>query len=236
VLINGTTIGPDARRRLGSTTRVTTTTTQALFSMIASPKKNIRVVVINVDSLGLQPITDVRLLFPNVRIVAIARSASMQGRAKAAGAAAATSPKSATLVATIRRLAHPNCRTSAPAAALQRTLNTVLAQQTITFEPGKAVLTPAGRATLDHLLVTLKRYPHAKVRIEGYTDSDGDSASNLALSRARAKTVRLYFIHHGIRDANLRAIGFGENRPVASNRTAGGKAKNRRIELKVTSS
>ena len=57
----------------------------------------------------------------------------------------------------------------------------------------------------------------------------------MTLSRARAKTVRMYLIHYGIHAVNLAAVGFGENRPVASNRTPLGKAKNRRIELKVTS-
>jgi OOP family OmpA-OmpF porin len=211
--------------------------------MIASPKQNVKVVVIDVDRVGVQAITDLRLVFPNIKIVAFARNAATQSQARAAGATAAISGSSPTVASTIQRLAHPGgtkCGSVAPkpkpAGALQHTLNTVLARQTIQFQPGSAILTAAGKATLDRLIVTLRRYPHAKVRIEGYTDSDGDSASNLALSKARAKAVRLYFIRHGIRDVNLTATGFGENRPVASNRTDAGKAANRRIELKVTSS
>ena len=112
----------------------------------------------------------------------------------------------------------------------------MLATQTIQFEPGKSVLTTIGRATLDHLLAKLKRYPKARIRIEGYTDSDGSSALNLSLSRARAAAVRAYLIQNGSSASHLTAVGFGENRPVASNATAAGKARNRRIELRVTSS
>jgi outer membrane protein OmpA-like peptidoglycan-associated protein len=81
-----------------------------------------------------------------------------------------------------------------------------------------AVLTAAGRTTLNQLLTTLRRYPNAQIRIEGYTDSDGTFVSNLSLSRARAATVRRYFVGHGVHGVNLASIGFGENRPVASNR------------------
>ena len=257
VLVNGPRLGANVTGQLRSTTRLTPTTTASLFSMIASPTRNIQVVVIDVDRLGIQPVSDLRLVFPNIRILALASNSSLQRQARQAGAMLALSPANSKLGTTIERLAHPQkaCaaratkrRKAAPtvkprpkakplpkaAGVLQRSLNAALAKRTIQFEAGKAVLTPSGRATLDRLLKTLKRYPKARIRIEGYTDSDGPAAQNLALSRARADAVRLYLISHGIRAASLEAVGFGESRPVASNATAAGKAKNRRIELKVT--
>src|SRR6266545_1817622 len=60
---------------------------------------------------------------------------------------------------------------------------------------------------LDSLIQTLRPYPNARIRIEGYTDSDGTSAETLVLSRARASTVRRYLVAHGVRSSNLTAIG-----------------------------
>ena len=189
-------------------------------------------------------------MFPNIRILALSRDSKLQLQAQHAGATVALSPASATLGSTIEGLAHPQktCAAQTPktvtpkakllpkaAVALQNSLNTVLATQTIQFEAGKSILTTTGRTTIDRLLTKLKRYPQARIRIEGYTDSDGSNAQNLSLSRARAAAVRAYLIQHGISASHLTAVGFGENRPVASNTTAAGKTQNRRIELKVTS-
>ena len=220
--------------------------------MIASTKSNVQVVVIDVDRLGIQPIKDLRLVFPNVRILALTADSILRGRpgrperhARAVAGRTrelgshdrATCPPAEGLR---RRRAEearhaPKAKPLPKAAGvLQKSLNTVLAKRTIQFEAGKTVLTPSGRATLDRLLMTLKQHPKAQIRIEGYTDSDGGAAANLALSRSRADAVRLYLISHGIRAASLTAVGFGESRPIASNATAAGKAKNRRIELRVT--
>jgi outer membrane protein OmpA-like peptidoglycan-associated protein len=69
------------------------------------------------------------------------------------------------------------------------------------------------------------------MRVEGHTDSDGDAASNLTLSIARAKSVVADLGKHGIETSRLVAAGYGSTRPVASNATVAGKALNRRVEL-----
>ena len=77
----------------------------------------------------------------------------------------------------------------------------------------------------------LKQYPTAKFSIEGHTDSDGSDASNQKLSQERADVVRNALIERGLKAENLSAVGYGESKPVASNKTAAGKAKNRRTEV-----
>ena len=77
----------------------------------------------------------------------------------------------------------------------------------------------------------LKQYPTAKFSIEGHTDSDGSDASNQKLSQERADVVRNALIERGLKAENLSAVGYGESKPVASNKNAAGKAKNRRTEV-----
>jgi hypothetical protein len=111
VLVTGAGFRPQVAGKLRSTTRLTTTTTQSLFSMIASPTRNVQVVVIDLDRFGVRPIVDLRLVFPNIRILALSRSPKLQLKAQQAGATVAMSPVSPELGKTIETLAHPraNC-------------------------------------------------------------------------------------------------------------------------------
>ena len=84
---------------------------------------------------------------------------------------------------------------------------------------------------IESISTLLKQYPTAKFSIEGHTDSDGSDASNQKLSQERADVVRNALIERGIKAANLTAVGYGESKPIASNKTAAGKAKNRRTEV-----
>ncbi|SFF30371.1 OmpA family protein [Flavobacterium xueshanense] len=77
----------------------------------------------------------------------------------------------------------------------------------------------------------LKNYPNAKFSVEGHTDSDGSDAFNQKLSEDRANVVREALLERGIKAENLNAVGFGEGTPVETNKTAAGKAKNRRTEV-----
>jgi outer membrane protein OmpA-like peptidoglycan-associated protein len=77
----------------------------------------------------------------------------------------------------------------------------------------------------------LKNYPNAKFSIEGHTDSDGSDAYNQKLSEDRANVVKNALVERGISADNLIAVGFGETKPVATNKTAKGKAQNRRTEV-----
>jgi len=75
-----------------------------------------------------------------------------------------------------------------------------------------------------------------RINIEGHTDSDGSDAYNLDLSRRRAEAVLAYLVQNGVSADNVSGGGYGESRPIASNDTPAGMAKNRRIEFKVTRS
>ncbi len=84
---------------------------------------------------------------------------------------------------------------------------------------------------IESISTLLKQYPTAKFSIEGHTDSDGSDVSNQKLSQERADVVRNALIERGMKAENLSAVGYGESKPVASNKNAAGKAKNRRTEV-----
>ena len=86
---------------------------------------------------------------------------------------------------------------------------------------------------LQAITAILKEYPTAKFSIEGHTDSDGKDASNLKLSQDRAAAVKNYLVENGIDASRLTSEGFGEAKPIDSNKTAKGKANNRRVEVKL---
>lgn len=103
----------------------------------------------------------------------------------------------------------------------------------VTFDVGSATLKPEFRATLDKVAESLIQYPNSLVDVYGHTDSTGSDAFNQTLSENRARTVMNYLSSRGVPVARLRSQGFGETMPVASNDTAEGRAKNRRVEIKI---
>ncbi len=115
---------------------------------------------------------------------------------------------------------------------------TVTLPNTILFDSGKASLKSATSAELDHILSVLKsNYAGKKIDVVGHTDADPIKKSewkdNWELSAQRALSVARYLMDHGIADELVRAAGAGPARPVASNSTSAGKAKNRRVEIVV---
>ena len=104
----------------------------------------------------------------------------------------------------------------------------------LNFQFATTDLTPESKKTVDDLVVILDAYPSTVVRLEGHTDNVGDAAANLKLSQDRATAIKNLLISGGIDTARLSTDGFGQDRPIDTNDTEEGRAKNRRTELVVT--
>ncbi|MEZ7515616.1 OmpA family protein [Flavobacterium frigidarium] len=105
--------------------------------------------------------------------------------------------------------------------------------KTILFDSGKSSFKSQSYPVLQSINDILKEYPNSNFMIEGHTDSDGSNALNQTLSENRAAAVRNYLVEKGINTDRLRSTGFGETKPIASNRTSKGKAENRRVEVSL---
>jgi outer membrane protein OmpA-like peptidoglycan-associated protein len=101
------------------------------------------------------------------------------------------------------------------------------------FATGLATLTPAARASLDKLLSEREDRTYTQVTVTGHTDSVGNDAANLALSKRRAETVAGYLKAHGLNAQTVSVSGRGSADPVASNATAEGRASNRRVDISL---
>ncbi len=115
---------------------------------------------------------------------------------------------------------------------------TVTLSDEILFDSGKAALKKATSAELDHIQTVLKsKYSGKEIDVVGHTDTDPIKKSpwkdNWELSAQRALTVTRYLIKRGVPEDQIRAAGCGEARPIASNATTSGKARNRRVEIIV---
>jgi OOP family OmpA-OmpF porin len=104
----------------------------------------------------------------------------------------------------------------------------------IFFETNSDKLKVASLVQLDELALILKKYENANLSIDGYTDSQGADDYNLTLSQKRADAVKTYLMGKGIMESRLTGVGYGETLPIADNKTAIGRAKNRRVELKTS--
>jgi outer membrane protein OmpA-like peptidoglycan-associated protein len=118
--------------------------------------------------------------------------------------------------------------------AVQQTANglKLVMPADVTFATGSYVINPKFYHVLDTVVLALK-YDSYKIRVEGNTDNVGSAASNQVLSENRANAVEMYLWNHGIAPTRLSSVGYGENKPVASNKTAAGRALNRRVEIHV---
>ncbi len=104
----------------------------------------------------------------------------------------------------------------------------------ILFNPSSDHLTDSSSKALDDLAALLKDHPEWHLTIEGYTDNSGTPDKNLVLSQKRADAVKRHLVEKGIGEEHLTAIGYGQANPIADNKTAKGKAANRRVELKLS--
>jgi len=104
----------------------------------------------------------------------------------------------------------------------------------VLFATGSARLTTGAETRLDRLAQFMQRYPDRTLRVEGYTDSTGSSATNLRLSEERAMAVRDALAARGVNPGRIVAQGFGEAQPVASNATDAGRQQNRRVDIVIS--
>ena len=128
-------------------------------------------------------------------------------------------------------VANNGCPEVKPTVEVMKKLNEYA--RTILFDTGKATFKKESLQTLESMNAIFKEYPKADFALEGYTDSVGSEKSNQLLSERRANAVRDWLIANGINQERLTAKGFGEANPIDSNKTAGGRTNNRRVEVKL---
>jgi outer membrane protein OmpA-like peptidoglycan-associated protein len=111
--------------------------------------------------------------------------------------------------------------------------NQIRIKQQVRFATGKYRVLPASHKLLDQVASVMSDFPKMRIVIEGHTDSRGKDASNMRLSSRRAESVLEYLVARGIAPSRVEAIGYGSTKPIATNRTAKGRATNRRTEFKI---
>lgn len=116
---------------------------------------------------------------------------------------------------------------------IQNKISDILKTKNVRFVKNTATLINESKPVLDEVIEVISTLPTLKININGYTDSDGDAQSNLILSQNRADAVKNYLVNHGIKEKNLKAIGFGESNPLVKNTSAKNKQINRRVEFKI---
>ena len=135
--------------------------------------------------------------------------------------------------------AAPTAAPAAPAAAAPAVAAPAVAAQKVTyaadafFDFDKSVLKPEGKAKLDDLVSKVKDINLEVIIAVGHTDSVGSDAYNQKLSVRRSEAVKAYLVSKGIEKNRVYTEGKGEKQPVADNKTAEGRAKNRRVEIEV---
>jgi len=115
--------------------------------------------------------------------------------------------------------------------AVQKQLNEYA--RTILFDTGKSSIKAASTGVMVDIITILKEYPNAKFTVEGHTDSVGSASLNQKLSESRALSVKDFLVAEGIDSFRLSAVGYGEDKPLATNNTRAGRTQNRRVEINL---
>ncbi|AOZ98377.1 DUF5723 family protein [Flavobacterium commune] len=103
--------------------------------------------------------------------------------------------------------------------------------KSILFDSSKATIKPESNSKLEEIVKVMNEYSNANFKLEGHTDSTGNAAKNLQLSKDRAAAVKDYLVAKGISADRLSSEGYGITKPIASNKTVEGRAENRRVEI-----
>jgi outer membrane protein OmpA-like peptidoglycan-associated protein len=112
--------------------------------------------------------------------------------------------------------------------------NLVIRLHGLTFPSGKSIIQPEYFSLLSKVQEAIKIFPEKHILLEGHTDSQGNAATNKRLSEERASAVREYIIANmGISREQVTSVGYGSEKPVASNKTREGRALNRRIDIVI---
>lgn len=137
------------------------------------------------------------------------------------------------MLAKARQLAE-DAERCGPAAA-KAVPKEVIVLKGINFAFNSSVLTPESKKILDEdqRIARLKAEPDIRVEVAGHTDSVGSAAYNKKLSERRAQAVVDYLVSKGVDPKRLKAVGYGKDKPIASNATEAGRAENRRVELQI---
>lgn len=120
-----------------------------------------------------------------------------------------------------------------PEHTCQQDFDALLSSNQIQFATSSSDIDASSNDLLNDLIEVANQCSEANIEIGGHTDSSGSDDYNLRLSQERASSVMSYLIGNGIESNRLKAVGYGENNPIADNESAEGKAKNRRIEFNV---
>jgi outer membrane protein OmpA-like peptidoglycan-associated protein len=104
----------------------------------------------------------------------------------------------------------------------------------ILFDTGKSGLKPAAQENLKQMAAIMKKYPENVLTVQGYTDNTGSQKVNEELSKKRAEAVKAALVANGMPAETITTEGMGPANPVADNKTADGRMKNRRVEIQVT--
>jgi OOP family OmpA-OmpF porin len=104
----------------------------------------------------------------------------------------------------------------------------------VNFDVDQAIIRLGDKAALDKVGDVVKKYPNAKIQLDGFTDNSGTEAHNRRLSKNRAEAVKEYLIKEtGIKPSQIFAFGHGDSKPVADNKTEKGRFENRRVEILI---
>lgn len=101
------------------------------------------------------------------------------------------------------------------------------------FKTGSADVFQGAYSEIDRIAQVMREYPQTTITVEGHTDSTGNRANNQTLSERRAQSVSNLLTQRGIEYSRISTVGYGQDKPVASNNDAGGRQLNRRVEIRI---